>query len=64
MANSAAMMNPLLNQMTNPMAALGMGYNNPMMMPTQPASGVMFPGMMGGAMDMSAAYGQFMMPFM
>eukprot|EP00347_Sterkiella_histriomuscorum_P016077 403354577 len=63
--NPMMQMNSMLNPMSNPMAAaMGMGFQNPMMVP--PAAGVMFPGMMGGSMDMSGAggYNPFMMPFM
>lgn len=45
-------MNSFLNPnlAANPMAAMGMNFNNPLMMPTPNANanGVMFPGMMGG----------------
>lgn len=43
------------------MAAMGMNFNNPMMMPTPNANtnGVMFPGMMGG---MGAMQGMAAMP--
>lgn len=43
---------------------MGMGFQNPMNAQSNP--GVMFPGMMGGPMDMSmggGAFNPYMMPF-